>query len=55
MAKTEYIETSQVEHVRRLLDSTDELHFPVYVEHRDKPDFMLSTRDHRSFFKSIAR
>src|ERR1700756_3988636 len=28
----------------RLLDNTDDLDLPVCLEHRDKPDFLLSTR-----------
>src|SRR5438067_813220 len=32
------------EQLLRLLDNTDELDLPVCIEHRDKPDFVLSTR-----------
>src|SRR5262249_33376416 len=44
MAKTNYFERYQAEQLLRLLDNTDGLDLPVCVEHRDKPDFLLSTR-----------
>jgi len=34
----------QTQQLLRLLDTTDDLDLPVCVEHRDKPDFLLSTR-----------
>ncbi|MGI8432124.1 MAG: hypothetical protein ACR2MW_07540 [Chthoniobacterales bacterium] len=39
-----YLEAFQAEQLLRLLDSTDGLELPVCIEHRDKPDFILSTR-----------
>src|SRR4029077_13160084 len=44
MAKTKYVEAYQVQQLLRLLDPTDDLELPLCVEHRDKPDFVLSTR-----------
>ncbi len=44
MANRKYLETYQAEQLLRLLDETDELEVPVCIEHRDKPDFVLSTR-----------
>jgi hypothetical protein len=38
------MEWYQTQQLLRLLDSTDDLDLPVCVEHRDKPDFLLSTR-----------
>ena len=39
-----YFEIYQAEQLLRLLDNTDALDLPVCIEHRDKPDFVLSTR-----------
>ena len=47
MAKTKYFETYQAEQLLRLFDNTDGLDLPVCVEHRDKPDFILSTRSRK--------
>lgn len=47
MAKTNYLETQQAYQLLRLIDNTDGLESPVCVEHRDKPDFVLSTRSRR--------
>ena len=44
MANRKYLEAYQAEQLLRLLDETDELEVPVCIEHRDKPDFVLSTR-----------
>ena len=44
MANRRYFEAYQAEQLLRLLDNTDELDLPVCIEHRDKPDFVLSTR-----------
>src|SRR6266700_1735271 len=44
MANRRYFEVYQAEQLLRLLDNTDELDLPVCIEHRDKPDFVLSTR-----------
>ena len=44
MADTKYSETYQAEQLLRLLENTDGPDRPVCVEHRDKPDFVLSTR-----------
>ena len=44
MANRRYFEAYQTEQLLRLLDNTDELDLPVCIEHRDKPDFVLSTR-----------
>jgi len=44
MTKRRYFEAYQAEQLLRLLDNTDELVLPVCIEHRDKPDFVLSTR-----------
>lgn len=44
MAKTKDFETYQAQQLLRLFDQTDGLELPVCVEHRDKPDFVLSTR-----------
>lgn len=44
MPKTKYLEMFQSRQLLRLLDNTDDLEFPVCVEHRDKPDFLLSSR-----------
>jgi hypothetical protein len=38
------MEWHQTQQLLRLLDNTDGLDLPVCVEHRDKPDFLLSTR-----------
>ena len=47
MTNTRYIETCQLQQLFDALDDTDGLEFPVCVEHRDKPDFVLSTRIRR--------
>lgn len=44
MADKQYLEAYQAKQLLRLLDETDELELPVCIEHRDKPDFVLSTR-----------
>ena len=44
MANRRYFEAYQAEQLLQLLDNTDELDLPVCIEHRDKPDFVLSTR-----------
>jgi len=38
------MEWHQTQQLLRSLDNTDGLDLPVCVEHRDKPDFLLSTR-----------
>ena len=43
MANTRYIETCQLQQLFEALDETDGLKSPVCVEHRDKPDFVLTT------------
>ena len=47
MSKREFFERYQAQQLLRLLDKTDGLELPVCVEHRDKPDFLLSTRSRR--------
>jgi hypothetical protein len=47
MPQTEYFERYQTQQLLRLLDNTDGLELPVCIEHRDKPDFLLSTRSKR--------
>jgi len=43
MANTRYIETCQLQQLFDALDDADGLESPVRVEHRDKPDFVMST------------
>ena len=43
MAKRRYSEDYQAKQLLRLLDNTDGVTLPVCIEHRDKPDFVLST------------
>jgi hypothetical protein len=38
------MEWHQTQQLLRVIDNTDDLTLPVCVEHRDKPDFVLSTR-----------
>lgn len=47
MSNTEYFERYQAQRFLRLLDNTDGLALPICLEHRDKPDFLLSTRTRR--------
>ena len=47
LAKTDYFEIYQAQQLLRLIDNTDGLELPVCVEHRDKPDFILSTHSRR--------
>jgi hypothetical protein len=42
MANTKYIETCQLQQLFDALDDTDGVESPVRVEHRDKPDFVLT-------------
>jgi hypothetical protein len=44
---TKYFEAYQAQQLLRLLDNSDGLELPVCVDHRDKPDFLLSTRSRR--------
>jgi hypothetical protein len=47
MARTGYTETLQLKQLIDALNDTGGLEFPVCVEHRDKPDFVLSSRARR--------
>jgi hypothetical protein len=47
MTRTRYTETLQLTQLVDALNDTDGLEFPVCIEHRDKPDFVLSTRARR--------
>jgi len=47
MAKTKYFEICQVQQLIDLLEDSDGLELPVCIEHRDKPDFVFSTRSRR--------
>src|SRR5439155_12546297 len=44
MTRTRCTETLQLKQLVDALNDTDGLEFPVCIEHRDKPDFVLSTR-----------
>jgi hypothetical protein len=44
MSATVIREKNQLEQLTRLFDKTDELEFPICVEHRDRPDFALFNR-----------
>ena len=44
MAKIRYLEACQLRQLLNVLDDTDGLEFPVCVEHREQPDFVLTTR-----------
>ena len=41
------MEWHQAQQLLRLLDNTDDVDLPVCIEHRDKPDFLLSNRSCR--------
>ena len=47
LAVPKSFERHQVEKLLRLIDNTDGLELPVCLEHRDKPDFVISTRHRR--------
>lgn len=47
MTKTKYLEMRQAQQLLHVLEETDGLELPVCIEHRDKPDFILSTRSRR--------
>jgi hypothetical protein len=47
MTKTKYLEMYQAQQLLHVLEETDGLELPVCIEHRDKPDFILSTRSRR--------
>ena len=42
--RTRHYEHYQLQQLLQLVDHTDELDLPVCVDHRDKPDFVVSTR-----------
>ena len=44
MAKIRYLEACQLRQLLNALEDKDGLEFPVCVEHRDQPDFVLTTR-----------
>jgi hypothetical protein len=44
VVRTRHLEHYQLQQLLRLVDHTDDLELPVCVEHRDKPDFVVSTR-----------
>jgi hypothetical protein len=47
MTKTKYLEMRQAQQLLHVLEETDGLELPVCIEHRDKTDFILSTRSRR--------
>jgi hypothetical protein len=47
MTRTRYTETLQLKQLIDALNDTDGLGFPVCIEHRDKPDFVVSTHTRR--------